>query len=174
MTSPVSHTPLASPATLADHRLPRGRGLSGARSVDEYVSHLPPLPAARGSRSPRRRGCRAAVLLRLGSALRDVDHVRPAALAQPWLLERVGVAWPHNLERALFGWMTGGVAPPRAARAWLALHSASPIWAGAAWSLEVVYLSHVFAYPALLLGLWLREGPRRSGAIGSSGTREPS
>lgn len=77
-------------------------------------------------------------------------------LAQPWLLERVGVAWPHNLERALFGWMTGGVAPPHAARAWLAAHSASPIWAGAAWSLEVVYLSHVFAYPALLLGLWLR------------------
>ncbi len=77
-------------------------------------------------------------------------------LAQPWLLERVGVAWPHDLERVLFGWMAGGVVPPHAARAWLAAHSASPIWAGAAWSLEIVYLSHVFAYPALLLGLWLR------------------
>lgn len=77
-------------------------------------------------------------------------------LAQPWLLERVGVAWPHHIEQTLFGWMTGGVAPPHAARAWLAVRSASPIWAGAAWSLEVVYLSHVFAYPALLLGLWLR------------------
>ncbi len=77
-------------------------------------------------------------------------------LAQPWLLERVGVAWPYELERALFGWLAGGRTPPHAARAWLAAHASSPIWAGTAMSLEVVYLSHVFAYPAMLLGLWLQ------------------
>lgn len=77
-------------------------------------------------------------------------------LAQPWLLERVGVIWPFEFERVLFGWLVGGATPPHAARAWFAAHAASPLWSSAAWSLEVVYLSHVFAYPALLLGLWLR------------------
>lgn len=77
-------------------------------------------------------------------------------LVQPCLLDRVGVAWPYNLETTLFGWICTGAAPPHAARAWLAAHAGSPVWALASQSLEAIYLSHVFAYPLLLLALWFR------------------
>lgn len=77
-------------------------------------------------------------------------------LVQPSLLSRVGVEWPYRLEVALFGWLTGGQAPPHAARAWLAAHSASPFWSGVAIEAQVIYVSHLFFYPLLFLVWWIR------------------
>lgn len=77
-------------------------------------------------------------------------------LVQPWLLDRVSVELPYRLELLAFGWLTGGVSPPHAARAWLAAHAAEPIGRAVVVGLEGVYLSHIFVYPALFLFWWIR------------------
>lgn len=77
-------------------------------------------------------------------------------LIQPSLLSRVGVAWPYDLERMLFGWMAGGRAPAHAAHEWLVAHAASPVWHGVGLFFAAVYVSHLFSYPLLFLVWWLR------------------
>ncbi|HEY2930515.1 MAG TPA: phosphatase PAP2 family protein [Acidobacteriota bacterium] len=81
-------------------------------------------------------------------------------LVQPLLLGRVAVKWPYDFERRLFGWMSPGSVPPHAAREWMRAHSGS-IWADALFDLaQFVYLSQIFAVPALML-LWWWLGNRR-------------
>jgi inositol phosphorylceramide synthase catalytic subunit len=77
-------------------------------------------------------------------------------LLQPMLLHRVAVAWPYELERWLFGGLFGGNVPAHAARAWLAAHVDSPPGAALSWTLQLVYLSHIFLVPLLFLWLWMR------------------
>ena len=77
-------------------------------------------------------------------------------LLQSSLLSRVSVAWPYDMDRTLFGWATGGIAPPHAARAFLAAHSGSPVWSATVVTAEVLYVSHIFAYPLLLVLWWWR------------------
>ena len=77
-------------------------------------------------------------------------------LAQRFILSRVAVEWPYNLERALFGWLGGGDVPAHTWRAWLTTHHGE-------WSIrllspgaQLVYFSHLFAVPLLLVLLWAR------------------
>lgn len=77
-------------------------------------------------------------------------------LVQPSLLGRVAVEWPYAVERALFGWMAGGQVPPHALRDWLATHADSPIVASVSTTAQIVYFSHLFAYPLLFLVWWIK------------------
>jgi hypothetical protein len=78
-------------------------------------------------------------------------------LVQPSLLPRVAVELPYRLERACFGWLAGGEAPAHAARAWLAAHAAeSSFWWAVALYAQLVYVSHLFVYPALFFVWWWR------------------
>ncbi|HQR39093.1 MAG TPA: phosphatase PAP2 family protein [Blastocatellia bacterium] len=84
-------------------------------------------------------------------------------LVQPWLLDRVAVRWPYDVEIILFGWLAGGRVPAHAARAWLAGHIGSPFWHSASLALQVVYFSHLWFYPLLFLAWWIA-GFRRADA----------
>ena len=77
-------------------------------------------------------------------------------LLQPFLLNRVAVEKPYMIERWAFGWMAGGEVPAHASRMWLAAHSVEPIWSAVSWSAQIIYLSHIFFLPLLLLFWWLR------------------
>jgi hypothetical protein len=79
-------------------------------------------------------------------------------LAQPFLLPRVAVRAPYDLECALFGWMCGGGVPAHAARGWLAERAAEGAWwaSGASGALQFVYWSHLFAAPLIFLAWWVR------------------
>jgi hypothetical protein len=77
-------------------------------------------------------------------------------LIHSWLLSRVSVEAPYRVEQWLFGWLSGGVTPPHAARAWLAANAASPVWQAVALAAQGVYFAHIFVYPALFLAWWLR------------------
>ncbi|HKP11651.1 MAG TPA: phosphatase PAP2 family protein [Blastocatellia bacterium] len=77
-------------------------------------------------------------------------------LLQPLLLHRVAVAWPYELERWLFGGLSGGDVPAHAARVWLAAHSNTVTGASLSWAAQLVYLSHIFLVPLLFLWLWIR------------------
>src|SRR5205085_8948386 len=77
-------------------------------------------------------------------------------LVQPLLLHRVAVAWPYQLERALFGGLFGGDVPAHATRAWLAAHSHTMVGASLNWAAQLVYLSHIFLVPLVFLWLWIR------------------
>ena len=75
---------------------------------------------------------------------------------QPTLLDRVWVGLPRDLELSLFGWMAGGAIPAHAAKEALDAWASQPTGAVFSIALQVVYLSHVFAYPALFLYWWFR------------------
>ncbi len=77
-------------------------------------------------------------------------------LVQPFLLSRVIVETPHKLEIWLFGWLFADRTPPHAVRLWLAGHAGD--WYGQALSLaaQLIYLSHIFIFPLLMLFWWLR------------------
>ena len=77
-------------------------------------------------------------------------------LIQSWLLSRVSVEAPYRVEQWLFGWLSNGLTPPHAARAWLAAHAASPVWHAVAVAAQGVYVAHIFVYPALFLAWWFR------------------
>jgi hypothetical protein len=77
-------------------------------------------------------------------------------LVQRLLLARVAVVWPFDLEQALFGWLGNGDVPAHYWRRWLAGHIASPLWSGISVGAQLVYFSHLFIFPGLLLALWLR------------------
>jgi hypothetical protein len=77
-------------------------------------------------------------------------------LIQPLLFERVGVAWPYELERLAFGWLAFGATPPHAAQAWLAAADGHPVVAALRFGAEAVYVSHIFVYPLLFLYWWVR------------------
>lgn len=77
-------------------------------------------------------------------------------LLQPWLLPRVAVTWPYELERRLFGGLAGGDVPAHASRAWLASHAGTMLGAGLSWAAQLVYLSHILLVPLLFMWLWNR------------------
>jgi inositol phosphorylceramide synthase catalytic subunit len=77
-------------------------------------------------------------------------------LLQPYLLDRVAVAWPYHLEQWAFGWLCGGEAPAHAARLWLASQVGTLHWAILSWSAQIVYLSHLFVLPLILIYFWFR------------------
>jgi membrane-associated phospholipid phosphatase len=77
-------------------------------------------------------------------------------LLQPFLLHRVAVQWPYDVERWAFGWLAGGEVPAHAGRAWLASQMGMVHWAFISWGLQLVYLSHIVAVPMLIFWLWRR------------------
>jgi membrane-associated phospholipid phosphatase len=77
-------------------------------------------------------------------------------LLQPALLHRVAVETPYLIERWAFGWITGGEAPPLAARAWLASQAGTPLSLIVSWMAQAVYFSHLFLVPLLFILLWTR------------------
>ncbi|HWP43762.1 MAG TPA: phosphatase PAP2 family protein [Blastocatellia bacterium] len=87
-------------------------------------------------------------------------------LIQSLLLARVAVEWPYNLERYLFGWLTGGDVPAHWSRAWLAQQAGTLHGAAISGAAQFIYLSHLFVLPAILLYFWIggnkNEAHRRS------------
>jgi hypothetical protein len=81
-------------------------------------------------------------------------------IVQPHVLAYVGVSWPYRLELWAFGWMAGGEVPPHALRNWFAANGSDPLVGTLHVGLEVVYASHVIAYPLLFL-CWWWQGLRR-------------
>ncbi len=75
-------------------------------------------------------------------------------LLQPLLLDRVAVRLPYAMERWLFGWAAGGDVPAHAGRVWLAAQAGTFYGAFISWSLQLVYLSHLFALPLFMFWLW--------------------
>ncbi|HKY04958.1 MAG TPA: phosphatase PAP2 family protein [Blastocatellia bacterium] len=75
-------------------------------------------------------------------------------LIQPLLLDRVIVEQAYNLERWAFGWMAAGDLPAHAGRAWLAALSGTAAGGFISWGAQLVYLSHIFIVPLLMLFWW--------------------
>ena len=77
-------------------------------------------------------------------------------LLQPFLLHRVAVEWPYEVERWAFGWLGGGEVPAHAGRAWLASQTGTIHWTLISWGLQFVYLSHIVVVPIIIFWLWRR------------------
>lgn len=75
-------------------------------------------------------------------------------LIQPLLYPRVAVEHPFLIERAAFGWMAEGAVPAHAAFAWLASHH-GPVAASIEWTAQLVYFSHLFVVPLVIVALWV-------------------
>jgi membrane-associated phospholipid phosphatase len=74
-------------------------------------------------------------------------------LIQPLLYARVAVAEPFLMERAAFGWLANGEVPAHAAHSWLA-SDMGLLAVAVAWIAQVVYFSHLFVAPLIMLVLW--------------------
>lgn len=74
-------------------------------------------------------------------------------LIQPMLYSRVAVEHPFLIERAAFGWLASGAVPAHATHSWLAAH-AGALSLGVEWAAQLVYFSHLFAAPLVILVLW--------------------
>jgi membrane-associated phospholipid phosphatase len=77
-------------------------------------------------------------------------------LVQPFLLSRVAVRWPYELERLLLGWTSAGDVPAHAQRVWLASHADTFAGEIISATLQFVYLSHLFVLPLMLFYFWHR------------------
>ena len=75
-------------------------------------------------------------------------------LVQPLLYSRVAVEHPFLLERAAFGWLAKGAVPAHAAHAWLASHNGT-LAMTIEWAAQIVYFSHLFVVPLVIVALWL-------------------
>jgi inositol phosphorylceramide synthase catalytic subunit len=75
-------------------------------------------------------------------------------LVQPLLYSRVAVEPPFLLERAAFGWLAQGAVPAHAAHAWLASHNGG-LATTIEWAAQIVYFSHLFVLPLVIVALWL-------------------
>jgi hypothetical protein len=76
-------------------------------------------------------------------------------LLQPTMLSRVFVSGPFSIEQSLFGWIGGDGIPAHSAKSWLAVHATNPFWSGFQFIEQIVYLSHLFLFPAVLVFLWV-------------------
>jgi hypothetical protein len=76
-------------------------------------------------------------------------------LFQRILFHRVAVEWPYKLEHASFSWLGGGEVPAHAWREWLAGHS-GVFGSSLLLIAQLVYLSHLFVFPFLMMVLWIR------------------
>jgi hypothetical protein len=83
-------------------------------------------------------------------------------LVQPLLLSRVSVEPVYEIERWAFGWIGGGAIPAHAGRAWLAAHAGLPAGSFLGWAAQIIYFSHLFFVPVLMLSWWAsgKHGPR--------------
>ena len=81
-------------------------------------------------------------------------------LVQPLLYSRVAVEHPFLLERAAFGSLTKGAVPAHAAHSWLTAH-AGPFSLTVEWTAQIVYFSHLFVVPLVILTLWLLGSSRK-------------
>ncbi|MEW6127100.1 MAG: phosphatase PAP2 family protein [Acidobacteriota bacterium] len=77
-------------------------------------------------------------------------------LVQPHLLSRVVVEAPYQLEAWLFGWLFAGEVPPHALRIWLATNSQQFFAQAILLSAQLIYFSHIFIFPLLMLFWWLK------------------
>jgi membrane-associated phospholipid phosphatase len=77
-------------------------------------------------------------------------------LVQPYLLSRVAVDMPFKIEGWIFGWWFAGEAPPHALRVWLASHAGDFFAAAISLLAQLLYLSHIFIFPALMLFWWFK------------------
>ena len=80
-------------------------------------------------------------------------------LIQPLLYARVAVESPFLIERAAFGWLAGGEVPAHGAHTWfVSNHGALAI--SIEWLAQVVYFSHLFVVPLVIVALWIYGGSR--------------
>lgn len=77
-------------------------------------------------------------------------------LIQPFLLDRVSVRWPYELERWAFGWIAGGDLPAHAGREWLGAHLHTFAGSSFSFALQFIYFSHLFVLPMMLYYFWHR------------------
>jgi len=82
-------------------------------------------------------------------------------LIQPLLYARVAVKQPLELERWAFGWLANGSVPAHAASAWLSGHSGAGARA-VEWFAQIIYFSHLFVVPAVILAFWTLGSSRES------------
>lgn len=82
-------------------------------------------------------------------------------LIQPLLYSRVSVDEAFLMERAAFGWLANGAVPAHAAHSWLASH-ASLFSLAVEWTAQLVYLSHLFVAPLIMLALWILAASRKA------------
>ena len=75
-------------------------------------------------------------------------------LVQPLLYARVAVEWPFEIEREAFGWLAGGDVPAHASFEWLASHGGA-VANSVQWAAQLVYFSHLFVVPLVLVALWV-------------------
>ena len=75
-------------------------------------------------------------------------------LVQPLLYSRVAVEHPFLLERAAFGWLAKGAVPAHSAHAWLASDNGT-LATTIEWAAQIVYFSHLFVVPLVIVALWL-------------------
>jgi membrane-associated phospholipid phosphatase len=75
-------------------------------------------------------------------------------LIQSLLYARVAVESPFMIERAAFGWMSGGDVPAHWAHAWLTSHSGA-LALSVEWIAQIIYFSHLFVVPVVIIGLWI-------------------
>lgn len=80
-------------------------------------------------------------------------------LIQPLLYARVAVEEPFLMERATFGWLASGAVPAHAAHSWLAIHTGLSLTVE--WVAQVVYFSHLFVAPLVMLTLWSLAASRK-------------
>ena len=81
-------------------------------------------------------------------------------LVQPLLYSRVAVEHPFLLERAAFGSLTRSAIPAHAAQSWLTAH-AGPFSLIVEWTAQIVYFSHLFVVPLVILTLWMLGASRK-------------
>ena len=74
-------------------------------------------------------------------------------LVQPWLYARVAVEHPFEIERWAFGWAARGDVPAHAVHAWLGAHPGA-LAVTIEWTAQVIYFSHLFVAPLVILSLW--------------------
>ncbi|MEK6409125.1 MAG: phosphatase PAP2 family protein [Acidobacteriota bacterium] len=74
-------------------------------------------------------------------------------LIQPLLYARVAVDHPFEIERWAFGWAARGAVPAHAAHAWLGAHPGA-LAVTIEWTAQVIYFSHLFVAPLVILSLW--------------------
>lgn len=77
-------------------------------------------------------------------------------LVQPLLLDRVAVDWPYRLEQVAFGWITAGEVPAHFTRHLLASQSGTFYGDAVSFAAQIIYLSHLFVLPLILLYYWVR------------------
>lgn len=81
-------------------------------------------------------------------------------LIQPLLYARVAVESPFLIERTAFGWLASGSVPAHCAHRWLASNPGALV-TGIGWAAQIVYCSHLFVVPLVIIALWMLGSSRQ-------------